>query len=61
MAYDPDLQVLYISRIRFFEIVAKFPDIREKIIEAGETHIRGRLTESDTAKILEAFPNSVWE
>lgn len=61
MAYDPTLQVLYISRVRFFDIVAKFPDIREKIIEAGESYIRGRLTEEDTAKILEAFPGSVWK
>jgi len=61
MAYDPTLQVLYISRVRFFEIVAKFPDLRDKIIEAGETFIRGRLTKEDVAKILEAFPNSVWE
>ncbi len=59
--YDSTLQVLYISRIRFFDIVAKFPDIREKIIEAGETFIKGRLSEEDKEKILEAFPGSVWE
>ena len=61
MAYDPSFQVLYISRVRFFDIVAKFPDLRDKIIEAGETHIRGRLTDEDTKKILAAFPGSVWE
>ena len=61
MAYDPNLQVLYISRVRFFDIVAKFPDVREKIIESGETHIRGRLTEEDKKKILDAFPGCVWE
>jgi hypothetical protein len=59
--YDPDLQVLYISRTRFFDIVARFPDVREKIIEAGETFIRCRLTRDDTKKILEAFPGTVWE
>lgn len=61
MTYASSLQVLYISRVRFFDIVAKFPDIREKIIEAGEIYIRGRLTEDDKAKILESFPGSVWE
>jgi hypothetical protein len=61
MTYEPTLQVLYISRVRFFEIAAKFPDLRDKIIEAGETFIRGRLTKEDTEKILEAFPGSVWE
>ena len=61
MTYDASFQVLYISRVRFFDIVAKFPDIREKIIEAGETYIRGRLTEDDKTKILESFPSSVWE
>lgn len=61
MAYDPSLQVLYISRVRFFDILAKFPDLRDKIIEAGETYIRGRLTDEDTKKILASFPGSVWE
>ena len=61
MTYEPTLQVLHISRVRFFEIAAKFPDLQDKLIEAGELFIRGRLTKEDTEKILEAFPGSVWE
>lgn len=58
---NTDFKILYISRVRFFDIVAKFPDIRDKIVEAGETYIRGRLSQDDVAKLLAAFPGSVWE
>jgi hypothetical protein len=58
---DPSFKILYISRVSFFDIVKQFPEIRENLVEAGETFIRGRLTEDEKNKILEAFPNSVWE
>lgn len=58
---DPSFKLLYISRVSFFDIVKQFPEIRENIVEAGETFIRGKLTDEEKSKILEAFPNSVWE
>ena len=58
---DSSYKLLYISRISFFDIASQFPEIRERIVEAGETFIRGKLTEEEKRNILEAFPNSVWE
>lgn len=55
------MKFVNISRVRFFNIVAAFPFVQDRLQSAGEIFITGYLTNHEAEEINKQFPGAVWE